>query len=80
VDDFVRITSGHLQSPMQTGYKPWRISACLIGMWKMTSLVVPESVGFASSTLFSLEAGRWVVPECFLSEFVAANGGKTVDP
>jgi len=44
------------------------------------SLVVPESFEFASSSLFSLEAGRWAVSQSFLSALVAANGGKTVDP
>jgi len=44
------------------------------------SLVVPESFEFASSPLFSLEAGRWAVSQSFLSALVAANGGKTVEP
>jgi len=44
------------------------------------SLVVPQSFEFASSPLFSLEAGFWAVSQSFLSALVAANGGKTVDP
>jgi len=43
-------------------------------------LVVPESFEFASSPLFTVEAGRWAVSQSFLSALVAANGGKPVDP
>jgi len=53
--------------------------ADLCALLSKCSLVVPESFEFASSPLFSLEAGRWAVSQSFLSAFVAANGGKTVD-